>query len=404
MKIASIIAEYNPFHNGHKYQIEKTRELLGDDIAIVAIMSGNYTQRGEIAIADKTIRAKAAVLSGVNLVLELPFPFSCSTAEVFATSGVHIANAIGSDYLVFGSESGDIKIISEAADVLLSDNFNAALESIKSSSESANLSYPKMIEKAYDLSCNNVINFDITKPNNILALEYVKAIKRLNASLMPITIKREGAGYAEEDINSDTEFQSATALRGLMSHSATSAEKYMPKNAFIAFEEAKKLGLFPSDFSRINNSIISSLRLNTALGTSIFDVDDGLYNRLCALSTKTNSISSLAALAETKTYTKAKIRRAILNSFFGVTSSLVKEFPAFTQVLAMDTVGCSVLKRIKKTTQFPCITKPSDFEKYSEKVISQKEFSNKADSIYALSLPGEISGTFHLTFTPFVKK
>ena len=136
----------------------------------------------------------------------------------------------------------------------------------------------------------------------------------------------------------------------------------------------------------------------------IFDADFGLYNRLSKLSMKTNSISSLATLAETKKHTKARIRRAIFNSFFGVTSSLVKELPSYVQVLAMDNVGRQVLKRIKKMSSLPCITKPSDYSELSDLVISQKELSNKADAIYALALPGEIPGTFCLTYTPFVKK
>ena len=402
MRIASIIAEYNPFHNGHKYQIDKTRELLGDDTVIIAIMSGNYTQRGELAFADKTARAKAAVLSGVNLVLELPFPFSSSSAEIFAKSGVHIADSIGSDFLVFGSECGNIDTLSSVANTILSDSFISLVEDFRKDKKYSSLSYPKIIEVAYQ-KFNN-IDFDITLPNNILALEYVKALKEINSKIIPITIQREGAGYSQKDISDDTIFQSATAIRNLIDSSDNSALNYIPLSAKNTFEEAKKEGLMPASTSKLDNTIISSLRLNTARGIDIFDADDGLYNRLCTLSMKTNNILSLVASAETKIHTKAKIRRAILNSFFGVTSSLVKELPAFTQVLAMDDLGCRALKRIKKTTGFPCITKPADFIKYDEKVIMQKNISNKADSIYTLSLPGDIKGNFHLTFTPFVKK
>ncbi len=404
MKIASIIAEYNPFHNGHKYQIDKARELLGKDTVIIAIMSGNYTQRGELAIADKTTRAKAAVLSGVNLVLELPFPFSSSTAEIFAKSGVHIADSIGSDFLIFGSECGNTESISKVADLLLSDRFASFVKNIKRDKDLSNISYPKIVEMAYHELCDFDFNFDISSPNNILALEYLKALKLSNSKIVPITIKREGAGYSETNINDKTEYQSATAIRKIMATPGISASQYVPDMAFNAFVEAEKVGLMPASIEKLGTTIISSLRLNTARGMDIFDADDGLYNRLCTLSIKTNNISSLASLAETKIHTKARIRRAILNSFFGVTSSMVKELPAFTQVLAMDELGQCALKRIKKTTAFPCITKPSDFTNYGEKVIAQKEFSSKADSIYALSLPGDIKGNFHLTFTPFVKK
>ena len=403
MKLAAIIAEYNPFHNGHKYQIEKARELLGDDIAIVAIMSGNYTQRGELAITDKTYRAKAAVMSGVNLVIELPFPYSCSSAEIFATSGIHIANAIGADYLVFGSECGDITTISKVADILSSEDFQNMVNRMKSDKEFASLGYPRLVEAAYKNICREASNFDIGSPNNILAIEYMKALKTLQCAITPITIKREGAGYSSTNIIENERLQSASSIRQLLVESDYSAFKYVPEITISTFQEAINDGFMPASIEKISSAIISSLRLNTACGIEIFDADDGLYNRLCTLSTKTNSISSLAEMAETKKHTKARIRRAIINSFFGVTSSIVKELPAFTQVLAMDDIGRLVLKRIKKTTSFPCITKPSDYVNFSPDVIRQKELSNKADAVYALSLPGEISGAFHLTFTPFVK-
>ena len=404
MKLAAIIAEYNPFHNGHKYQIDKARELLGEDLAIVAIMSGNYTQRGELAIADKTCRAKAAVLSGVNLVIELPFPYSCSSAEIFATSGVHIANAIGADYLVFGSECGDISALESTADVLGSKEFEDALDNIKSNKDNDSLGYPQLLESAYKKIVMPDMRIDISSPNNILEIEYIKAIKAQKSSITPITIKRNGAGYSDSLIKEGCAHQSATAIRSLMAKSDYSALEYIPKDAKIVFGKALEQGLMPASIEKLSPAIISSLRLNSASDIKIFDADFGLYNRLSKLSMKTNSISSLATLAETKKHTKARIRRAIFNSFFGVTSSLVKELPSYVQVLAMDNVGRQVLKRIKKMSSLPCITKPSDYSELSDLVISQKELSNKADAIYALALPGEIPGTFCLTYTPFVKK
>ena len=404
MKLAAIIAEYNPFHNGHKYQIDKARELLGDDLAIVAIMSGNYTQRGELAIADKTCRAKAAVLGGVNLVIELPFPYSCSSAEIFATSGVHIANSIGADYLIFGSECGDIDALESAADAFASKEFEDAMEKIKSNKNYDSLGYPQILELAYNEIALPNMRIDISSPNNILALEYIKAIKAHNSSITPITIKRNGAGYSDNLIIDGCAHQSATAIRSLMAKSDNSASKYIPNTTENVFIEAIEQGLMPASIEKLSPAIISSLRLNSSSDIKIFDADFGLYNRLSKLSMKTNSISSLATLAETKKHTKARIRRAIFNSFFGVTSSLVKELPAYVQVLAMDDVGRRTLKRIKKMSSLPCITKPSAYTDLSDLVISQKNLSNKADAIYALALPGEIPGTFCLTYTPFVKK
>lgn len=404
MKTVAIISEYNPFHNGHKYQIDKIRELLGEDTAIVAIMSGNFTQRGELAIADKTVRAKTAVLCGVDLVLELPFPYSSSSAEFFARSGVKIATEIGADYLAFGSESGNIDTIKKIADVMASDKFKSALDKLTDDKSYASLGHAQMIELAYGQVTDETPDFDITGANNILALEYVKAIKFFGSNIIPITIKREGADYNNDEIDGDLTFQSATSIRADLYKDGSSAPKYMPNIAFDELNLAKENGLAPSSIEALSPAIISTLRLNSAYDIDIHDADDGLYNRLCTLSMKTKSISSLTALAETKKYTKARIRRAILYSFFGVTSSIVKEYPRFTQVLAMNDTGRKVLKGIKNSTGFACITKPSDYLHLSPDVIAQKELANKADAIYALSLPGDIPGAFPLTFTPFVKK
>ena len=169
MKTVAIIAEYNPFHNGHKYQIDKIRDILGEDTAIIAIMSGDYTQRGELAITDKTVRAKIAVLCGADLVVELPFPFSSSSAEFFARSGVKIATEIGADYLAFGSETGDIELITKIADTMMSDDFLTTLNDIKANKDYAALGYAQILEKAYNVVTDGNLDFDITGSNNILA-------------------------------------------------------------------------------------------------------------------------------------------------------------------------------------------------------------------------------------------
>ncbi len=405
MKIAAIIAEYNPFHSGHKYQLDAIRECLGEDTAIIAIMSGNFTQRSEPAIADKTVRARAAVECGVNLVLELPFPFSMSSAELFAKSGVRIANALGVvDYLVFGSESGDISELSDLSDVMMSEEYSLILDALSTDPEYKEYGYPELCSIALNRLYGKDISRDFYSPNNILAIEYIKALKSENSNIIPYTIKREGAGYLDS-LDDDKEFQSATAIRGKMLEKSDSAFDYVPNCAKKVFEEAMHLGKMPADSTRLDLAVISSLRLNSpSEWVEIHDAGGGLYNRLCDLSAEATSISSLVSLAETKKYTKARIRRAIWNTYFGVTSSEVKALPPYTQVLAMDTVGQSILKRIKKMSDFPVITKPSSYRDYDFDVILEKELSNKADSIYGLTLDVPNSGRFALKFTPYVKK
>ena len=405
MKTAAIITEYNPFHNGHKYQIEKLREELGEDTAVIAIMSGNFTQRGELAIADKTVRARAAVDSGVNLVLELPFPYSVSSAEFFASAGVHIANAIGIvDYLVFGSELGNIEVLSEIARNMLSEKFILALHQREDMSESANLGYPKLCELTYNSLFENEISKDIFSPNNILAIEYIKALIRENSKIIPFTIKRKGAGY-NEAFDKSEKLQSATAIRTLINSGNETAFKYMPASATEAYIGAISMGKCPSDESKLDSAVISHFRLSSPSDASeIHDASGGLYNRLCNKSAQTDSISSLTSMTETKKYTSARIRRAMWNSFFSVTSSDVRSAPAYTQVLGLDSKGQSLLKRIKKMSDFTVITKPSSYLAFADEVKRQKEISNKADSVFALSLESPNSSAFALSFTPYVKK
>ena len=402
MKVAAIITEYNPFHNGHKYQVDKIREMLGED---TAIMSGNFTQRGELAIADKTVRAKAAIECGVNLVLELPFPYSMSSAEFFSKSGVAIANAIGVvDYLVFGSESGNISELSDIASVMLSSEYELTLDTLQNSPEYREYGYPELCEIALSKVYGKEITRDFFSPNNILGIEYIKALSRLGSNIVPLTVRREGAGYLDI-INPMTEFQSASAIREEVGEGNISALDFVPEKAKNIYLQALKEGKFPSDVSKLDLAIISFFRLNSpSADCNIHDAMGGLYNRLCELSAEATSISNLTRLTETKKYTSSRIRRAIWNCYFGVTSSDVRSLPTYTQVLGMDTLGRSVLKRIKKESNFPVITKPSSYKDLGDEVISKKNLSNKADAVYALALKVANSGRFSLTFTPYVKE
>ena len=403
MKIAAVISEYNPFHSGHKYLIDQARLMLGEDTAIIAIMSGNFTQRGELAIADKTVRARAAVEAGVDLVLEIPFPFSMTSAEFYAKSGVHIADSIGVvDYLFFGSECGDTEKLKRVAENTLSDSFTKRVsDELKNSS--TNEGYPALLERVYREQFGEAEHI-FSSPNDTLAIEYIKAILRKGSKITPLSTKRIGAGY-NEDVNLQKEHQSASAIRKLLEANDASALNYIPEMSIPVFEEAYKSGLMPSCQEKMDVAVISSFRLNSPKEKcDIHDAEGGLYNRLIDASRKANGIKALKELASTKKYTSARVMRAIWYSYFGVTSSEVSALPAYTQVLAMNSVGRKVLRSIAKISKFPVITKPSSFYDYSDKVICQKERANTADSVYYLTLNGSIKGTFALTFTPFVKE
>lgn len=405
MKTALIISEYNPFHLGHKYQIEDIRAHFGDDTLIIALMSGNYTQRGEVAVADKFARAEAAVLSGINLVLLLPFPYSVSSAEFFATAGVEIANQIGVvDIIAFGSETGDVEKLSNIANNMLSDSFKNRLNELLSCPEYKSKGYPSLCELAYSDTFGDALDSSFFTPNNILAIEYLKALIISKSSIKPYTTKRIGADYNDEKIN-DSKLQSATAIRKLLNKNVNSASDYIPKNTKNVLTREFSQKRFPCDTDRLSPAVLSHFRLSSPTDScNIHDADGGLYNRLIASSIKANSITNLTELASTKKYTAARIRRAIWYSFFGVTSSDIKTKPKYTQALAMDSLGQALLKRIKKTTDFPIITKPSADENLGKEALRQKEISDKADFIFELSRPFPSSADTQLKAKPFVKK
>lgn len=402
MSTVAVVCEYNPFHNGHKYQIDRIREEFGEDTHIIAIMSGNYTQRGEIAICDKGVRAKCAVLSGVNLVLELPFPFSLSSAEFFAAAAVHIANALGTvDYLSFGSECGDIKMLSAVANHMMSAEYREAFAQIFESGDAKD-GYPKMCELALKTVMGDT-SFAFS-PNNILALEYIKALRREKSSIKPHTIKRIGASFDETSICAG-ELQSATAIRSSVAAGDITALNYIPNITKNIILNELESGSFPTKESALDAAVISYFRLNSPDGNAnIHDAAGGLYNRLLAKSHEANNIEGLVRLTETKKYTTARIRRVVWYSLFGVTSSEVREVPAYTQLLAMDTVGRAELKRIKKRSDFPILTKPSRTDGLSEIALRQKLLSDKADALFQMTKPCPAPGNHSLTFTPYVKR
>lgn len=403
MVTVAVISEYNPFHLGHKYHIDKIREEFGDDTQIIAIMSGNYTQRGEIAFADKNLRAKLAVLSGVNLVLELPFPYSISSAEFFASAGVHIANSLGCvDYLSFGSELGDIEALTKIAKKLSSQKYKAELKQKIADNKNSKTGYPELCEATYNSLYNEALG-NIFTPNNILALEYIKALNSSKSRIKPHTVKRCGSGYNESEIAKNT-FPSAMAIREKMVKGDISALDFLPniaKNELLSV-----LGKdFPTSAEKLDSAIISTFRLNSPTEKrDIHDAAGGLYNRLHSASFEADSIQSLTALCETKKYTTARIKRAIWYSYIGVTSSDVKSKPEYTQLLALDGTGRRVLKTIKKCGTIPIITKPSCSDNLSARAKTQKALSDKADSVFQLTKPAPVSGNYSLLCSPFVKK
>lgn len=401
MKTVAIISEYNPFHSGHLYQIQRIREDLGAETRIVAIMSGNFTQRGTLAIIDKSTRAKMAVLSGVNLVLELPFPYSMGSAEFFAKAGVSIAQRLGCiDVLSFGSECGDLDLLKDAANVMSKDDFLSRLQALEN--ENPGLGYAELTEITLREFLGNNASI-LLSPNNILAIEYLKAMKCENSTIQPHTVIRTGAGYNTSQINPSLAHQSASSIRNALYSGNDHAIKYIPEAARDVLREEILKKNAPCREEKLSSAILSHFRLSSpSASCDIQDARGGLYNRLITKSYEAHDISSLAVLTETKKFTNARIRRAIWYSFFGVTSSDIKSAPAFTRVLALDQKGQAILHDAKNTASIPIVTKPSEAFATPNNARA-KSLSDNADSIFQLTKPTHTIGNHAMLVSPFFK-
>lgn len=311
MKCAAIISEYNPFHNGHKYQLDLLKSE-GFDV-IFAVMSGSVVQRGETAIFDKYTRAAAAVASGVDFVVELPAPFSGMSAEYFAEAGTFAAESLGADVLSFGSECGDLDML--------------AVHASKTRIASPDTGAAKAEYGETGFSSND-----------ILAVEYIRAIKRNRYRLEPLPHKRTGDSFDCEECLSD--MPSATALRRLISEGKRAVLwRYMPKEAYSVIEKAQ---LCPSDTA--NARFYSALR--TAL--CFKDVDElstfcclggGLASRMRKAAEKASTLEEFYSLAATKVYTNARIRRASVFAVCGISASAADSSPEYLSLLAANKRG-----------------------------------------------------------------
>lgn len=371
MKIAGIISEFNPFHNGHKYIVDRAK-AEGD--AVVAVMSGNFSERGEPTVVDKYTRAEMALKCGVDLVLELPFPSASSSAEYFAEAGVRVLDRVGASKIVFGSECGDISILKRAAEVARNAEF---LEAYKNRELSDN----KGSAEAYFELVNEFLGEDVRlSSNDMLGVEYIKAIAKNGFLIEPVTAKRLGDGFLSESVG-ESDFASATALRNLISDGTDGFSQYMPKEAYKVLCEAVKNGDAPVLYENIERGILLFLRIvDKKELDSIAELSGGLGNRLAEAAHKSDSLDELIKNTSTKKYTTSKIRRGILNAVLGVRNEDIRQI-FYTSVLGVNETGRAILSELrKKDGEIAIVTKPADAPE-----CRQKELSDKADALYSLS-------------------
>ncbi len=358
MKTAVIICEYNPFHNGHKYHIEQTKRLTGAQ-GIIAVMSGNFVQRGGCAIADKYTRAKAALLGGADLVIELPVYYAASVAPLFAYGAVKTADALGiADFLSFGTEADSIDELTFAAEKLAHESDLIDAETAKYANNLTG--YPAARQAALS-ALYNISPALMQTPNNMLAIEYLRALMSINSSIVPIGIKRCGAQY--HDSNICGEYASAGAVRTVISHNGAISSA-VPGNVLSVYDAAKKCGKFPVFDKNFDKSIISYLRrCDISSLSGILDMPQGFENRIISMAKKARTIDELTEMCCVRQYTRARIRRLIYASYIGIRAMGYDKKPSYVRVLGMNSVGKQLLCAINKNCSLPVITKTADYAK-----------------------------------------
>lgn len=361
MHITGIICEYNPLHLGHAKQIHTIRTRFGAESGIVCLMSGNFVQRGSVAIVDKSLRAKAAVLSGADLVLELPVTASLSSAEGFADMGVGILSGFCSD-LCFGAETPDPEQLYATARALLSEEFTQALRSALDTG----VSFPAARQRA--LESMGVSSHLLAQPNNILAVEYCKAILRRNSTIKPMPILRCGSYHAED---ADPQDPSATALRKLLL-SGQDASAYIPAAAQSCFANAPLHTLAAGE-----RAILTKLRTMTDAEFEALPYgSEGLWRKLMHEARQQPTLEDILTAVKSKRYTRTRLDRMVMCAFLGITRQMLAIPAPYIRVLALNDTGRAILKQARQTGTFLNAGERSDHPYW--------EFEQKAGNLYGL--------------------
>lgn len=381
MKIAAIISEYNPFHNGHRFHIEETRRRTGAD-AVAVVMSGNFVQRGDIAVFDKITRANAAVAGGADIVLELPTESAMQTAEYFARDAVYILDSLGTaDLLAFGAETEDTEKLVRLGKFLAEETESFGTLVKKSYSEGE--SFPNARQAAVTKCLGSEYAALLESPNNILAVEYIKWLFRFGSEIQPVAIERRGAAHDSEKLEAAEEgIASASYVRALLKNGGFSeAERFIPKECAGIFAVAKLHtveGMGKAAVADIIKKTAEQIR-------GVPDVTEGLENRIREAARSAMNFDSLCEAVKTKRYPLSRIRRIILSSYLGIEGKHRSELPRYIRVLAHNEVGRGVIAAAKKTTRLPIVRNNAQINKLGDAEIkAARDRELEYDLIYRL--------------------
>lgn len=363
--VLGIIAEYNPLHNGHLYHIEQSKKLSNADFTI-CVMSGNFVQRGDCSLVNKWTKTEMALLNGIDLVIELPVVYATSSAENFAEGAIKILNSVGIVNTVsFGAETDDIDCLNKFASVLYTEpkEYKALLYH----ELQKGISYPKARENALLMYLGGQLKYSniLSKSNNILAIEYLKALRKTKSNITPILIKREKVYYNDKHIVD--EFASSTTIRDLIKHNKfNDIRPVMPRNSYYLLKEEYKKGNFVTDLSKYEKEILYTLRKLTSSEISEYpDVSEGLEFAIKNAANSCNNLYDLINILKSKRYTQTRIQRILLHILLNIKAKdilLSKKINPYIRVLGFNNNGQNLLSEIaKKNHKVSIITSVKKF-------------------------------------------
>lgn len=389
--VLAIIGEYNPFHNGHLYQLVQAKKMSHSNYTI-ALITGNFVQRGSASMVDKWTKAKMALLSGFDLVLELPCIYSISSAENFALGAVKTLNSLGVvDTISFGCEADDISVLKEFADILCEQP--PEFKSLLSHELSKGISFPKARENALLMYLNNIRKSAnvLSSPNNILAIEYLKALKLTSSNMTALGIKRVGPGYHSDAIMGD--FASGTAIRKYsLERNFYAIDKAMPKICYDLLEDAIKNGHYVRGIECYEKEIMFTLRnMTVAQIANLPDISEGLENAIKTAANSCNTLVEFMNYVKSKRYTQTRIQRILLYALLGYTKEDMetsKKIDPYIRVLGCNSRGQTLLSQIcRENRKLPVVTSVKDFTTScrNKKLLMMLEKDIQATNTYTLA-------------------
>ena len=367
-KVLGIVCEYNPFHNGHLYHIIQSKKITGADYTI-AIMTGNFAQRGDVSLVDKWAKTEMALLAGVDLVIELPVLYSVSSAENFADGAIKILNSLKIvDNISFGSETSDINLLDRIAEVLC--NEPREYQTLLSHELSKGISYPKARENALMMYLNDVRRFAnvLSSPNNILGIEYLKALRKSKSSILPICIPRIGAGHNDSTYSKN--IANATTVRNFVAsnlYETLDFKRLVPISTYSILTENIKKGHIINGLTNFEKEILYTLRkMSLQEISNLPDVSEGLEYKIKNAANSCNSLIEFFNIVSSKRYTKTRISRILVYALLGITKKdmqLSKSTNPYVRVLGFNKDGQELLSMISKANpKLPLITSVKKFE------------------------------------------